>query len=126
MKAMIPNQRGGTRACCQEIAQFGNRDGDLAACVALLDIADGGGCFAEGVGPVENRGDFACAHEICEEGEIGGIHVCEEPRDLLAYEWSSHNALEHSSKEVNGSPVGASATASDVCTFGAEHTQGCR
>src|ERR1035441_8188438 len=100
-----------------------NSDGDLAACVALLQIPDRTRCIAESVAAIEDRSDFTGSHEVCQEVQIGGVHFREQTGHLLGCEWSEQQAMEHGAKEFDGPAVGSSAAASDVNAITLQHTQ---
>jgi hypothetical protein len=48
-------------------------DDDLAAGVAVDQVADGCGDLTEGIGPVDGRPDLACVDELAERDQVGGV-----------------------------------------------------
>src|SRR3990170_2603210 len=74
------------RACQPELADVRVRwsrprsdcDDDLASHLAGLDVPDGLRGLAQGIGPVDNRGDLPGCRELAEDEQVGPCHACQE------------------------------------------------
>lgn len=61
-----------------------DRDDDLASRLAGLDVPDGLRGLAQGIGPVDDRGDLPGCRELAEHEQVGPCHACQERQHPLA------------------------------------------